>query len=77
MADLDALPAPNVLRFPKTLELEQRLARAEVTITELRETVVAKDAEVVSLKDTVNMLHKRVISLQAQLDHLFGKIQPY
>ncbi len=75
MADLDALP--NVLTFPKTLELEQRLARAEVTLAELRESVAGKDAEIASLKDAVNMLYRRVTSLQAQLEHVFAKSDPY
>jgi uncharacterized coiled-coil protein SlyX len=59
----ELLPPSNVLAFPKTIELEQRLARAELTITELRETI--------------SVLHKRIVSLQAQLDHVVGKITPF
>jgi uncharacterized coiled-coil protein SlyX len=74
---LEQRPSPQVLTFPKTLELEQRLARAEGTITELRETIVTNDATTQELRDTVSALYRRVVSLQAQLDHLLGKIQPF
>jgi len=66
-----------VLTLPKTVELEQRLARAEVTVGELRETLSAKDAEIASLKDTVKVLQNRVVSLQAQIDHLFARLGKY
>jgi uncharacterized coiled-coil protein SlyX len=69
--------APLVLTLPKTVELEQRLARAEVTIGELRESVALKDSEVVSLKDTIKALQYRVLSFQAQLDHLFAELGRY
>jgi len=66
-----------VLTLPKTVELEQRLARAEVIIGELHETLSAKNADIASLKDTVKVLQNRVVSLQAQLDHLFPRIGKY
>ena len=71
----DALP--NVLTFPKSIELEQRISQAEGTIIELREAVATSEATAQSLRETVDVLHKRIVSLQAQLDHLFGKIVRY
>jgi len=67
----------NVLSFPKTIELEQRLARAELTIAELRSGAARKDAVIQELRDTTSALYRRVIALQAQLDHLLGKIAPF
>ena len=67
MSDPDRRATPTVFAFPpKTLELEQRLARAEGTIAE-------QQADIESLTSMVDMLRKRLISLQAQLDHLFAK----
>jgi hypothetical protein len=61
--NVKALLSPSLLSFPKTIELEQRLARAELTITELREII--------------DVLFKHVTALQAQLDHLHGKTGRY
>jgi len=77
MADPDALSRPNVLTFPKTVELEHRVARAEGTVAEQAERLATQDAQLKALRETVDVLNKRIVSLQAQLDHLFGKIQPY
>jgi uncharacterized coiled-coil protein SlyX len=73
----DPIPTHRVLEFPKTVELEQRLARNEVTISELQATIATSEATMKDLRDTVQMLHKRIMSLQAQLDHVFAKIKPY
>jgi uncharacterized coiled-coil protein SlyX len=53
----------NVLSFPKTLELEQRLARNELTIQELRATI--------------DVLNKRIVSLQAQVDTMASRMGLY
>jgi hypothetical protein len=45
----------------KSLELEQRLARIELLIGDIRNAIV--------------LMQKRTISLQAQLDHLSARIE--
>jgi uncharacterized coiled-coil protein SlyX len=75
--DRNAPPSPSALTFPKSLELEQRLARNEMTVTELRETITAKDAKITALEDTIAALYRRVIALQAQIDHLSAKFGSY
>jgi uncharacterized coiled-coil protein SlyX len=77
MAQRNVKALPSVLMFPKTIELEQRVSRAEVTVSELPEILAEKDAQIASLKSTVDMLHSRIVSLQAQLDHLLAKIGHY
>jgi uncharacterized coiled-coil protein SlyX len=66
--------SPNILTFPKTIELEQRVSRAEITMAELPQILVAQDAQIAALQQTVTMLQGRIVSLQAQLDHLFAKL---
>lgn len=53
----------NVLTFPKTIELEQRLARTELLVEDLQQLL--------------SVFQKRVIALQAQLDHLSAKMDRY
>ncbi len=53
----------NPLMFPKTIELEQRLARNEVLVQDIQ--------------DLVKTLEKRIVSLQAQLDHLMASLNRY
>lgn len=77
MAEREGPSAPHVLTLPKTVELEQRVARAEVTITELRAIIAADEAHINSLTNTIDLLRKRIVSLQAQLDHLFAKATGY
>lgn len=67
------MPSPSMLTFPKTVELEQRLARAELTLAEQCEAIAAKDVQIASLRETVGALSRQVVSLQAQLDHVFAK----
>ena len=59
----DTPPGSHILNFPKTIELEQRLAKSEVTIS--------------VLQDSVDILQQRVAALQAQLDHLLAKLGLY
>lgn len=68
---------PNIVMIPKTIELEQRVSRAEVIVSELPQILAGKDAQIASLQTTVDMLHGRIVSLQAQLDHLLAKIGHY
>ena len=77
MVEREGPAAPHVLTLPKTVELEQRVARAEGTITELRGTIAADGAHIKSLTETIDTLRTRIVSLQAELDHLFGKIGRY
>ena len=53
----------HILNFPKTIELEQRLAKAEVTIGDLQ--------------DNVDLLQQRIAALQAQFDHLMARLGLY
>ena len=46
--------------MPKTVELEQRLARLELTCAEMQRTV--------------DVLKKRETSLRAQVDHLLARL---
>jgi uncharacterized coiled-coil protein SlyX len=77
MVERNANGLPNLLAFPKTIELEQRVSRAEVTVSELPQILATKDAQIASLQKTVDALHGRVVALQAQLDHLLAKIGHY
>ena len=47
------------LQVPKTVELEQRIARVELKLDHAREQL--------------DVTRQRLVSLQAQLDHLFAK----
>jgi uncharacterized coiled-coil protein SlyX len=51
----------NTNDLSKSLELEQRIARLELSSRALRETIEA--------------LTKKTVALQAQLDHLLAKIR--
>jgi uncharacterized coiled-coil protein SlyX len=73
----NALSSPNILTLPKTIELEQRVARNELAVTDLRAAIAAKDAQIASLKDTIGALYRRVASLQAQIDHLSARSGRY
>jgi uncharacterized coiled-coil protein SlyX len=72
-----AAPSPRLLDFPKTIELEQRLARLELTVAELRLSAATDATTIKDLRETVAILHKRMVSLQAHLDHAFARIVPY
>jgi hypothetical protein len=43
----------------------------------VRETVAARHAQITALEDTIAALYRRVISLQAQIDHLSAKSGGY
>jgi uncharacterized coiled-coil protein SlyX len=72
-----ASSSPQVLHFPKTIELEQRLARLELTVSELRLASATDASTIKDLRATVEMLRTRIVSLQAQLDYMSAKVSPY
>jgi uncharacterized coiled-coil protein SlyX len=67
----------NLLTFPKTIELEQRVSRAEITVAQLPQILAEKDVQIADLQRTVTLLQGRLASLQAQFDHLFAKLGHY
>jgi uncharacterized coiled-coil protein SlyX len=77
MAERPATALPSLLTFPKTVELEQRVSRAELTASELSEIVAERDAQIGALQKSVDLLRSRIVSLQAQIDHLSARFGRY
>jgi hypothetical protein len=53
-------PRASAREVPKSIELEQRVARVELALKDMR--------------DTLDVLTKQFIALQAQLDHVAARV---